>query len=137
MNNDYAAKWSLDDAVEIKLKDKDDFLKICETLTRMGNKLGRKKKLQQICFILHKKNKYYLIHYKALDALDGDFRHVYDIEDVEKQNKIASLIDTWGLAEVVDRICLKDLDNVFVNVVPFKEKETWELIPMYEFGDEI
>lgn len=126
-------KWSLEDAVEIKFDDEKRFLQIAESLTRIGRP-NKSRELYQEAFVLHKRNKYYIIHYKALYALDGDHSHIYDIEDVSIQNKIAKLLEKWGLCEIIDKEKVDSTDDIFVKVVSWKDKENWKLIPNYKFG---
>ncbi len=128
-----APRWSLEDAIEIKFNDEENFLKIAETLTRIGNP-NKNKELSQLSHLLHKKGKYYIIHYKGMYALDGNYSFDYDMEDVEAQNKIAKLIESWGLAEIIDKHKVNQTDDVFVKVVPWKDKNNWTLIPQYKFG---
>lgn len=125
-------RWSLEDAIEIKFDDEQNFLKIVETLTRIG--IQKNKELHQVAHLLHKKGKYYIIHYKGMFALDNNFSFDFDIEDLEMQNKIAKLIENWGLAEVIDKHKVNQTDDIFVKVVPWKDKGLWTLVPQYEFG---
>ena len=125
--------WSLEDAVEITLRNDDDFLKIAETLTRIGL-ATKEKKLYQVCHILHKRGQYYIIHFKGLLALDGNTDHPFDIEDLELQNKTAKLIHGWGLATVVNPNKFEQTEDTFIKVVPYREKNNWALIPQYTFG---
>ncbi len=139
MNNkeiDYAAKWSLEDAVEVTLEEKEDFHKVCETLTRIGHREGRNE-LTQLCYLFHKQGRYWIIHYKGMFAIDGDTSYIYDVEDVEKQNKVASLIHKYGLAKVVNENLLKDLDQVYVKVVRYPEKNNWTFNSPYTFGRKV
>ena len=128
-----APRWSLEDAIEITFDDEENFLKIAETLTRIGNPT-KTKELFQLAHLLHKKGKYYIIHFKGMFALDGNFSFDYDMEDVEAQNKIAKLIASWGLADIIDKYKVNQTDDVFVKVVPWKDKHNWTMISQYEFG---
>ena len=94
------AKWSIDDMVEVKLKEDDDFLKVKETLTRIGIASRKEKKLFQSCHILHKQGKYYIVHFKELFALDGKPTNLSE-NDIERRNTIANLLHEWELVKLV------------------------------------
>jgi len=127
--------WTMDDMVEITLKDPEDFLKVKETLTRIGVASRREKKLFQSCHILHKRGRYYIVHFKELFALDGKPATLSE-GDFGRRNKITTLIVEWGLADLVisfdETAPMAYLSQI--KVIPFKEKETWELIPKYSIG---
>jgi hypothetical protein len=121
--------------VEIKLKNSDDFLKIKETLSRIGVSSRKEKKLFQSCHILHKQGKYYIVHFKELFALDGkptDFTE----NDQARRNTIAGLLEEWELLEIVSREMVTD--NVAslhqIKILSYQEKDEWELIPKYNIG---
>lgn len=121
--------------VEVKLKEPDDFLKVKETLTRIGIASLKEKKLYQSCHILHKKGKYYITHFKELFSLDGrtsDFSE----EDKARRNTIANLLSEWGLVSLVKPDVVKDpvIDMRKIKVLPFKEKSSWTLVPKYRVG---
>jgi hypothetical protein len=121
--------------VEIKLKDAEDFLKIKETLTRMGVSSRTQNKLYQSCHILHKRGRYAILHFKELLALDG-LETDTDETDIGRRNAIVGLLAEWGLLDIVDIdkasspvVSLKQL-----KIIPHKEKSQWELIPKYHIG---
>lgn len=121
--------------VEIKLKDAEDFLKIKETLTRMGVSSRTQNKLYQSCHILHKRGRYAILHFKELLALDG-LETDTDETDIGRRNAIVGLLAEWGLLDIVDMdkasspvVSLKQL-----KIIPHKEKHEWELIPKYHIG---
>jgi len=114
------------DLLEITLQKPDDFLKIRETLTRIGVSSRTEKKLWQSCHILHKRGKYYIVHFKEMFALD-DLPTSIDSDDIGRRNTIACLLEEWGLLKIVNKA--KIADKVPVNkikILPFKEKNDWE-----------
>lgn len=119
--------------VEIQLKSPDDFLKIKETLTRMGVSSRKENKLYQSCHILHKRGKYAIMHFKEFFILDGLESDISD-SDVGRRNKICQLLEEWGLLTILD----DDLDPVAsmaqIKIIPHREKNQWELIPKYHIG---
>jgi len=125
----------LDSLVEVVLKDDDDFLKIRETLTRIGVASHKNKTLYQSCHILHKQGKYYIVHFKELFALDGKPSNFGD-EDIGRRNTIANLLAEWGLIKLVD--VSKSGEPVAplnqIKVLPYKEKEDWSLETKYNIG---
>jgi len=126
---------SIEDLLEVKLTKEDDFLKIKETLTRIGVSSKTENKLWQSCHILHKKGKYYIVHFKELFLLDGLSSSIDD-NDIARRNTIAKLLEEWGLLEIVDQ---KKVDSAIaginqIKIIPFKEKQNWELIPKYHIG---
>jgi hypothetical protein len=133
-------RMSLDEwlaqAVEVNLKSEDDFLKIKETLTRIGIRSSTSKKLFQSCHILHKRGKYYIVHFKELFLLDG--RSVnFSQDDMRRRNKIVSFLKKWGLLDVVDPSTIDEstLDKIDVKILSHKDKAEWELIPKYVIGN--
>jgi hypothetical protein len=126
---------SVEDLVEVKLKNDDDFLKVRETLTRIGVASIKDKKLFQSCHILHKQGKYYIVHFKELFALDGKPTNFSD-DDEARRNTIANLVDQWDLIDLVDHS--KTSEKIAplnqIKVLPFKEKGEWELIAKYNIG---
>ena len=126
---------TIDQLVEVKLKKEDDFLKIRETLTRIGIASVKEKKLFQSCHILHKQGKYYIVHFKELFDLDGKPTNFSD-EDRARRNTIANLISQWDLVELADPS--KTSEDVAplnqIKVLPFKEKNEWELVAKYNIG---
>lgn len=125
----------VEDLLEIKLKQDDDFLKVRETLTRIGVSSKKDNKLYQSCHILHKRGKFYIVHFKELFALDG---LPTDIDETDKgrRNTIANLLEEWGLVEIVDRKKSEDpiVSLAQMKIIPFKDKQNWELIPKYHIG---
>jgi hypothetical protein len=118
----------------VKIKDPDDFLKVKETLTRIGVPSFKDKKLYQSCHILHKKGKYYIVHFKELFALDGKSSTLSD-DDVARRNTIAKLLADWGLIKVVDENKLKILAPMnSIKIVPYKDKIDWILEAKYTIG---
>ena len=124
--------------VEIRLKHPDDFLKIRETLSRIGIASKREKKLYQSCHILHKQGKYYLVHFKELFKLDGKPSDFYESEtDIARRNSIANLISEWGLCELVDP-SKSESPTTPVNtlkILSYKEKSEWILETKYNVGN--
>jgi len=125
----------LDSLVEVLLKDDDDFLKIRETLTRIGVASHKNKTLYQSCHILHKQGKYYIVHFKELFALDGKPSNFGD-EDIGRRNTIANLLAEWGLIKLVDGEKTKEpiapLNQI--KVLPYKDKAEWNLETKYNIG---
>jgi hypothetical protein len=122
------------DLLEVSLQKPDDFLKVRETLTRIGVSSRTEKKLWQSCHILHKKGKYYIVHFKEMFALD-DLPTSINSEDIGRRNTIACLLEEWGLIKIVDKT--KITEKVPLNkikILPFKEKGEWELCPKYHIG---
>lgn len=121
--------------VEVNFKNETDFLKIKETLTRMGIASRKEKKLYQSCHILHKQNKYYIVHFKELFALDGK-QTDFTSEDLARRNKITQLLQDWGLLSVinVDKIKEPQANMSNISVIPFKDKQNWKLLPKYDIG---
>ena len=123
----------LRELVEVRLKKPEDFLKIKETLTRIGIS-SKDKKLFQSCHILHKKSKYYIVHFKELFKIDGKPCDI-SIEDIQRRNAIACLLEEWDLLEIVDKLKVEDKIHIRkMKIIPFREKREWELIPKYNIG---
>lgn len=120
--------------LEIKLAEEEDFLKVKETLTRMGVASKRDKILYQSCHILHKQKRYYIVHFKELFALDGkptDFTH----EDCSRRNTIARLLEDWNLIKIINKDIIEDMIPLSqVKIISFKEKEMWTLTSKYSVG---
>lgn len=125
----------IDSLVEIQIKDQEDFLKIRETLTRIGIASRKDNKLYQSCHILHKQNKYYIVHFKELFALDGKKTDFSD-DDKARRNTIVNLLEQWELLKVVDRSVIEQPRSALsqIKVIPHKEKSNWELVPKYNIG---
>tara|TARA_Y100000593_G_scaffold15887_1_gene31225 strand:- start:113 stop:517 length:405 start_codon:yes stop_codon:yes gene_type:complete len=126
---------NVDDLVEIELLEDDDFLKIKETLTRIGISSRREKKLYQSCHILHKRGKYYIVHFKELFALDGLPTNLTE-EDIARRNTIANLLEEWELCDIVDPDKTEEpvLNIKQLKILSHKEKKEWELCPKYHIG---
>jgi hypothetical protein len=127
-------KWSPDQMVEVILNEPDDFLKVRETLTRIGVASRKEKKIYQSCHILHKQGRYYLVHFKELFALDGKHANL-TVNDIQRRNRIVQLIADWGLVEVVDVTKIQDIAPLNqIKVLPYKEKGEWILETKYNIG---
>jgi len=126
---------SIDDLIEIKLMHDDDFLKVRETLTRIGVSSRKENKLYQSCHILHKRGKYYIVHFKELFALDGLTTDISDT-DIGRRNAIVGLLEEWELLDIVDlEKCEEPLTPLNqIKIISYKEKDEWELIPKYHIG---
>ena len=127
--------YDIGEMVEITLKESDDFLKVKETLTRIGVASRKEKTLYQSCHILHKQSKYYIVHFKELFALDGKPYNFSDT-DVARRNTIANLLEEWSLVKLVDVEKTKDpiLPLNQLKILSFSEKEEWTLTPKYNIG---
>ena len=126
-------KWSQDMMLEVTLKEPDDFLKVRETLTRVGVASRKERKLYQSCHILHKRGKYYIVHFKELFALDGKPTNITP-NDVQRRNRIAKLLSDWGLVEISGEGAedLAPLNQI--KVLSFKDKGEWTLESKYNIG---
>ncbi len=134
MNEVKEVQWTKDDMVEVILKEPDDFLKVRETLTRIGVASRKEKKLYQSCHILHKKGQYYIVHFKELFALDGKKANLSD-NDVQRRNRIIKLLSDWGLVEIVKESSIKDAAPLSqIKVISFKDKGEWTLESKYNIG---
>lgn len=125
----------VDSLLEIKLSKEDDFLKVKETLTRIGVSSKKEKKLYQSCHILHKKGKYYIVHFKELFLLDGLESDITET-DIGRRNTISKLLEEWGLLAVVDKDKLNAILTPLnqIKIIPHKEKSDWQLVPKYHIG---
>lgn len=121
--------------IEVSLNEQDDFLKVRETLTRIGVSSRKEKVLYQSCHILHKQGRYYIVHFKELFALDGKPSNISE-NDIQRRNAIAKLLEEWGLIKVLNPKLLQD--NVAplhqIKIISFKEKDDWQLIAKYNIG---
>ena len=126
--------WSQDQMVEVLLNEPDDFLKVRETLTRIGVASRKEKKLYKSCHILHKQGKYYIVHFKELFALDG--KHAYlTSNDVQRRNRITRLLADWGLISVVKDESVTDIAPLNqIKVLAYKDKGDWALETKYNIG---
>ena len=126
--------WSPDQMIEVTLNEPDDFLKVRETLTRIGVASRKEKKIYQSCHILHKQGRYYLVHFKELFALDGKHDNLTS-NDVQRRNRIAQLLADWGLVGVVDVIRIQDIAPLNqIKVLSYKDKGDWVLETKYNIG---
>lgn len=127
-------EWSPQDMLEIALNEPDDFLKVKETLTRIGIASRKDKKLYQSCHILHKQGRYFITHFKELFLLDGN-KSTLEQTDIQRRNTIATLLSDWGLLTIVNTDNANDTAPLRqIKVLPFKEKNEWELCPKYNIG---
>jgi hypothetical protein len=127
-------EWAPEKMVEVFLGEPDDFLKVRETLTRIGVASRKEKKLYQSCHILHKQGKYFIVHFKELFALDGK-RANLTINDVQRRNRIIQLLSDWGLVRVSDADMIQDIAPLNqIKVLAYKEKENWVLETKYNIG---
>ena len=134
MNDETIIQWKQTDMVEVVLGEPDDFLKVRETLTRIGVASRKEKKIYQSCHILHKQGKYYIVHFKELFALDGKNTNL-SLNDVQRRNRIVQLLSDWGLISVVDMEKIADLAPLNqIKVLSFKEKNDWTLESKYNIG---
>ena len=125
-------KWRPEEMLEITIKEPDDFLKVRETLSRIGVASRKEKTLYQSCHILHKQGKYYIVHFKELFALDGKDTNITE-NDVARRNTIANLLSDWGLVSVIGETELKaPLSQI--KIIGFKEKDEWALETKYNIG---
>ena len=128
-------KLSIDSLIEVLLKEPDDFLKVKETLTRIGIASRKTKILYQSCHILHKQGKYYIVHFKELFALDGKLSTITE-NDIQRRNAIANLLEEWGLLKIINYdIVEHNMAPIHqIKIIAFKEKDEWELIAKYNIG---
>tara|TARA_R100000329_G_scaffold129915_1_gene108965 strand:+ start:140 stop:550 length:411 start_codon:yes stop_codon:yes gene_type:complete len=128
-------EWTPNSMLEVTLNEPDDFLKVRETLTRIGVASRKENKLFQSCHILHKQGRYFIVHFKELFLLDGKKSNLEE-NDVARRNTIAQLMSDWGLIMIENT---KQLDPLApmrqIKIIPFKEKEKWELCPKYNIGN--
>ena len=127
-------KWSQDQMVEVSLNEPDDFLKVRETLTRIGVASRKEKKIYQSCHILHKQGRYYIVHFKELFALDGKHANL-TVNDVQRRNRIVNLISDWGLVTIVKPDSVTDVAPLNqIKVLSYKDKDDWTLESKYNIG---
>ena len=135
--NELDNNWQPEKMLEVQLKEPDDFLKVRETLTRIGVASRKDKKLFQSCHILHKQGRYFIVHFKELFALDGKSANLSD-NDVERRNTIAQLLSDWGLIAVINKtVAEKKAPLSQIKVLSFKEKGEWDLQAKYNIGKKI
>ena len=134
MSVDTEVQWKPVDMVEVVLGEPDDFLKVRETLTRIGVASRKEKKIYQSCHILHKQGKYYIVHFKELFALDGKNTNL-SLNDIQRRNRIIKLLSDWGLLTLVNEEKIEDLAPLNqIKVLSFKEKDEWTLESKYNIG---
>ena len=132
--NEPTVDWSPDKMVEVSLGEPDDFLKVRETLTRIGVASRKEKKLYQSCHILHKQGRYFIVHFKELFALDGK-RANLTVNDVQRRNRIAQLLADWGLIKILNADQIQDIAPLNqIKVLSYKDKGDWILETKYNIG---
>ena len=134
MSTEIEVQWQPSDMVEVSLSEPDDFLKVRETLTRIGVASRKERKLYQSCHILHKQGRYYIVHFKELFALDGKKTN-FTQNDVQRRNRIAQLLSDWGLVSIVEAERVEDIAPLNqIKVLSFKDKDDWILESKYNIG---
>lgn len=128
----------LTNLIEVELVEQDNFLKVKETLTRIGVPSRRDNTLYQSCHILHKKGKYYIVHFKELFMLDGK-RSDFNENDMQRRNVIANLLEEWGLIKIINYDMIKDNMAPLhqVKIISYNDKENWELVAKYNIGKKL
>ena len=135
MEENKIIEWNPSNMLEVTLNEPDDFLKIRETLTRIGVASRKDNKLYQSCHILHKQGRYFIVHFKELFLLDGKKSNLEE-NDVARRNTIAQLMSDWGLIEIYNKELMEPLAPLRqIKIIPFKEKQEWELCPKYNIGN--
>ena len=130
-------EWKPESMLEVKLKEPDDFLKIRETLTRIGVASRKERKIFQSCHILHKQGRYFIVHFKELFALDGKKATLVE-NDIQRRNTIAILLQDWNLIDIVDKTRVENKAPLSqIKVLPFKEKKEWTLSAKYNIGKKV
>jgi len=126
--------WTTDSMIEVGLREPDDFLKVRETLTRIGVASRKEKKLYQSCHILHKQGKYYIVHFKELFLLDGKKGNL-SLNDVQRRNRIVQLLGDWGLVSISSKESIADVAPLSqIKVLAYREKSDWTLESKYNIG---
>ena len=135
MEESNLVSWSPVNMLEVTLAEPDDFLKVRETLTRIGVASRRENKLFQSCHILHKQGRYYIVHFKELFMLDGKKANL-EQTDVERRNTIATLLSDWGLVEIQNKeVAIECAPLRQIKIIGYKDKDKWELCPKYNIGN--
>ena len=134
MEENNVVQWQPQDMLEVVLHEPDDFLKVRETLTRIGVASRKDKRLFQSCHILHKQGRYFIVHFKELFMLDGKKANL-ESNDVQRRNTIATLLSDWGLVEIQGESQLDCAPLRQIKIIPYKEKTQWELCPKYNIGN--
>ena len=130
-------QWSPESMLEVSLKEPDDFLKVRETLTRIGVASRKDKKLFQSCHILHKQGRYFIVHFKELFALDGKHSNLSD-NDIQRRNTITQLLADWGLISMISPDVANDKAPLSqIKVIAFKDKSNWTLETKYNIGKKV
>ena len=133
--NNNIIEWTPNLMLEVTLNEPDDFLKVRETLTRIGVASRKDNKLYQSCHILHKQGRYFIVHFKELFLLDGKKSNLEE-NDLARRNTIATLISDWGLVSIDNKETVQPLAPLRqIKIIPFKEKNDWELCPKYNIGN--
>lgn len=127
-------EWTPTDMLEITLNEPDDFLKVKETLTRIGVASRRENKLFQSCHILHKQGRYFIVHFKELFLLDGKKSNI-EKNDIARRNTIATLLSDWQLLDIVSNDKLDCAPLRQIKIISFKDKDNWTLLPKYNIGN--
>ena len=134
MSVELEVKWAPDQMVEVTLNEPDDFLKVRETLTRIGVASRKEKKIYQSCHILHKQGRYYIVHFKELFALDGKKANLFE-NDVQRRNRVTQLLQDWGLVNIVESSKVQDSAPLSqIKVLSYKDKGDWTLESKYNIG---
>jgi len=134
ITNEIEIKWTPEQMIGVRLNQPDDFLKVRETLTRIGVASRKDKVLYQSCHILHKQGLYYIVHFKELFALDGKKANLSE-NDLQRRNRIIRLLADWGLVEVLDENKIQDVAPLNqIKVISYKEKDEWDLQTKYNIG---
>ena len=134
MEENNIVQWHPSDMLEVVLSEPDDFLKVRETLTRIGVASRKDKKLFQSCHILHKQGRYFIVHFKELFMLDGKKANL-EHNDVQRRNTIATLLSDWGLVDINNAVELECAPLRQIKIIPYKDKTNWELCPKYNVGN--
>lgn len=135
MEENKLVEWNSGLMLEITLAEPDDFLKVKETLTRIGIASRRDNKLYQSCHILHKQGRYFIVHFKELFLLDGKKSNL-ELGDVQRRNTIGTLLQDWGLVEIQNKEVSKDCAPMRqIKIIGYKDKDQWELCPKYNIGN--
>jgi hypothetical protein len=134
MEESNIVSWTPDSMLEVTLNEPDDFLKVRETLTRIGVSSRKENKLFQSCHILHKQGRYFIVHFKELFLLDGKKSNIEE-SDLARRNTIATLMSDWGLVTIENGKVAENLAPLRqIKIIPFKDKDKWELCPKYNIG---
>ena len=134
-NNNITIEWTPAMMLEITLNEPDEFLKVKETLTRIGVASRKDNRLYQSCHILHKQGRYFIVHFKELFLLDGKPSNLVE-NDIQRRNTIATLLSDWGLITISDEDQVKNIAPLRqIKIIPFKEKSKWDLCPKYNIGN--